>query len=85
MVLLLLGSVLFLSLANHDERVPRCRAMLTVVFVSLQEYSEAHRTLSRRGKGEIERENPVVVTAIRSNNYGSSALAPPADSRVSNK
>lgn len=34
----------------------------------VQEYSETHRTLSRRGKTDLERENPVVVTAIRTNN-----------------
>lgn len=36
-----------------------------------EEYSDAHRTIARRGKGEVERENPVVVTAIRTNNTNS--------------
>ncbi|CAF0986534.1 unnamed protein product [Rotaria sordida] len=48
-----------------------------------EEYSESHRTLSRRGKGDIERENPVVVTAIRSNNNGPANFASPSDSRLS--
>ncbi len=50
-----------------------------------QEYSEAHRTLARRAKGDIEKENPVVVTAIRSNNNGPSGGIASADSRLSTK
>ncbi|CAF0754275.1 unnamed protein product [Adineta steineri] len=49
---------------------------------TFEEYTEAQRTLSRRAKGEIEKENPVVVTAIRSNNNGPSNVAP-ADNRLS--
>ncbi|UJR28356.1 hypothetical protein I4U23_009598 [Adineta vaga] len=53
---------------------------------SFEEYTEAQRTLSRRTKGELEKENPVVVTAIRSNNNnnnnGPSNLTP-VDNRLS--
>ncbi|CAF0799528.1 unnamed protein product [Rotaria sordida] len=49
---------------------------------TFEEYTEAHRTLSRRVKGDIEKENPVVVTAIRSNANSSSGVAP-VDSRLS--
>jgi len=45
--------------------------MILFYFFFLQEYSDAHRTIARRGKGEAERENPVVVTAIRTNNTNS--------------
>jgi len=47
-----------------------------------EEYTEAHRTLSRRAKGDMEKENPVVVTAIRSNNNGPPS-ATAVDSRLS--
>ncbi|CAF4626444.1 unnamed protein product, partial [Rotaria magnacalcarata] len=47
------------------------------------EYSESHRTLGRRGKGEMERENPVVVTAIRSNNNGPPIYPSSTDNRLS--
>jgi len=46
-----------------------------------EEYSEAHRTISRRVKGDSERENPVVVTAIRPNNNGSSNTTQSSDNR----
>ncbi|CAF0815517.1 unnamed protein product [Rotaria sp. Silwood1] len=49
---------------------------------TFEEYTEAQRTLSRRAKGDIEKENPVVVTAIRSNTNTSSGVAP-TDSRLS--
>lgn len=58
--------------------------MIDFPLFSFQEYTEAQRTLSRRTKGEIERENPVVVTAIRSNNNGTNSAAP-ADNRLSTK
>jgi hypothetical protein len=50
---------------------------------TFEEYSEAHRTLSRRAKGEIEKENPVVVTAIRSNNNNGPSGVGSADNRLS--
>jgi len=34
---------------------------------TFEEYTEAQRSIVRRGKGELERENPVVMTGIRSN------------------
>ncbi|CAF5132172.1 unnamed protein product, partial [Rotaria magnacalcarata] len=46
------------------------------------EYTEAQRTLSRRAKGDLDKENPVVVTAIRSNTNPSSNIAP-VDNRSS--
>ncbi|CAF3231340.1 unnamed protein product [Rotaria socialis] len=49
-----------------------------------EEYSESHRTLGRRGKGEMERENPVVVTAIRSNSNGPPSYPSSTDNRLSN-
>ncbi|CAF0885043.1 unnamed protein product [Rotaria sp. Silwood1] len=49
-----------------------------------EEYSESHRTLSRRGKGDIERENSVIVTAIRSNNNGPPNFASSSDNRLLN-
>jgi hypothetical protein len=49
---------------------------------TFEEYTEAHRTLARRAKGDIEKENPVVVTAIRSNNNGPGSAAA-VDNRLS--
>lgn len=50
----------------------------------LEEYTEANRTLSRRAKGEIEKENQVVVTAIRSNNNNNGPTnTTPVDNRLS--
>ena len=63
---------------------PRFLQIVDFPLLLFQEFTEAQRTLSRRAKGEVERENPVVVTAIRSNNNGSTSVAP-VDNRSSTK
>ncbi|CAF0870338.1 unnamed protein product [Adineta steineri] len=73
------------SYATIRRSMRRTAAVVTRVrrdLIKREEYTEAQRTLSRRAKGEIEKENPVVVTAIRSNNNGPSNVAP-ADNRLS--
>ncbi|CAF1070984.1 unnamed protein product [Rotaria sordida] len=73
------------SYATIRRSMRRTAAVVTRVrrdLIKREEYTEAHRTLSRRVKGDIEKENPVVVTAIRSNANSSSGVAP-VDSRLS--
>ncbi|UJR21133.1 hypothetical protein I4U23_024232 [Adineta vaga] len=50
-----------------------------------EEYSDAQRTLSRRAKGDVERENPVVVTAIRTSHNGAPTAPSASDARQSTK
>ena len=54
------------------------------IILFLQEYSDAQRTLSRR-KGDLERENPVIVTAIRSSQNGGSTNMSSSDIRQPSK
>ncbi|CAF3552009.1 unnamed protein product [Rotaria socialis] len=74
------------SYATLRRSMRRTAAVVTRMrrgFVKREEYSESHRTLGRRGKGEMERENPVVVTAIRSNSNGPPSYPSSTDNRLS--
>ncbi|CAF1043097.1 unnamed protein product [Adineta steineri] len=75
------------SYATLRRSMRRTAAVVTRVRRDLakrEEYSDAQRTLSRRGKADIERENPVVVTAIRSSHNGPPGGAPSSsDHRLS--
>ncbi|CAF1283001.1 unnamed protein product [Rotaria magnacalcarata] len=73
------------SYATIRRSMRRTAAVVTRVRRDLakrEEYTEAQRTLSRRAKGDLDKENPVVVTAIRSNTNPSSNIAP-VDNRSS--
>ncbi|CAM4882078.1 unnamed protein product [Rotaria socialis] len=75
------------SYATLRRSMRRTAAVVTRMrrgLVKREEYSESHRTLGRRGKGEMERENPVVVTAIRSNSNGPPSYPSSTDNRLSN-
>ncbi|CAF3414232.1 unnamed protein product [Rotaria sp. Silwood1] len=75
------------SYATIRRSMRRTAAVVTRIRRDLakrEEYSESHRTLSRRGKGDIERENSVIVTAIRSNNNGPPNFASSSDNRLLN-
>ncbi|CAF0980908.1 unnamed protein product [Adineta ricciae] len=73
------------SYATLRRSMRRTAAVVTRVrrdLIKREEYTDAQRTLSRRAKGELEKENPVVVTAIRSN-HNSQANMAPVDNRLS--
>ncbi|CAF4519848.1 unnamed protein product, partial [Rotaria sp. Silwood2] len=76
------------SYATIRRSMRRTAAVVTRIrrdFAKREEYSESQRTLSRRGKGDLERESSVIVTAIRSNNTGPPNFVSSSDNRLSNK
>ncbi|CAF1663608.1 unnamed protein product [Adineta ricciae] len=73
------------SYATIRRSMRRTAAVVTRVRrdrIKREEYSDAQRTLSRR-KGDLERENPVIVTAIRSSQNGGSTNMSSSDIRQS--